>query len=616
MPETLFDKNLQCIRNRFPQLYSELENHTPNGNAQDIPAQSGHPSLIINSDGEPSILHSPENPVAEASSLIQGMAFYGEDLTILMGPGLGYLPLAILSRMHPEHLLFIIEADLEIMFKSFQLQDLTRLFSNERVHLFHTDQIQQLWDALDKEQLRILGGHVKKLIYPPAFKLNQDVYGTVEEKIENWVVAAQDNYHTLNKSGELAEKSILGNLLSLPDSAPLDPLGHLVKDIPALVVAAGPSLDKNIQQIKSYQDRLMIISVDSALRPLLKADIRPDILVAVDPAQVSARKYEKIAPELLQKIPIVYSPCVLPAIPPLFHGPKFIFNVHHLLCKWALSLWHPVIHLPNASTVSHYAFYLARLMGASPILFAGLDLAFTGNRDHASDCAQLWKIEDNPDDNYFEYVQDVFGEIVPTHKVFIHMQTVFEKEIAQTETLCIDATEGGAYIKGTTVMPLAEAVDRFANIRKPDVFSMVMELWKKHRINQVDGIKKGLLWLSDESEQVKGLCEKALSLTPPLLDAIENRYDGMAGFQDSIDRINSISDDMETHSSFREILKDRLPEVLIKQFQLKYQIERAENEQDRLRIRIRQSHLFFEKMKQVADSVCQNTKPLLEKLSA
>ena len=52
---------------------------------------------------------------------------------------------------------------------------------------------------------------------------------------------------------------------------------------PAFIVSAGPSLDKNIDMLKEVKGRGMIMAVDTAIKPLLKKGIVPDIVASVDP---------------------------------------------------------------------------------------------------------------------------------------------------------------------------------------------------------------------------------------------------------------------------------------------------------------------------------------------
>ena len=73
------------------------------------------------------------------------------------------------------------------------------------------------------------------------------------------------------------------------------------KAYPAFIVSAGPSLDKNIEELKNIKGRGIIMAVDTAIKPLLKHGIVPDIIASVDPHKpLSLFEYEGV-----EKIPML-----------------------------------------------------------------------------------------------------------------------------------------------------------------------------------------------------------------------------------------------------------------------------------------------------------------------
>ena len=49
-----------------------------------------------------------------------------------------------------------------------------------------------------------------------------------------------------------------------------------------ILVSAGPSLNKNIMELKKAKNKAFIVATDTAVKPLLKAGIEPDLMVMVD----------------------------------------------------------------------------------------------------------------------------------------------------------------------------------------------------------------------------------------------------------------------------------------------------------------------------------------------
>ena len=53
-------------------------------------------------------------------------------------------------------------------------------------------------------------------------------------------------------------------------------------DVPAILVSAGPSLNKNVHELKRAKNKSFIVAVDTALKPMLKAGIKPDVFITID----------------------------------------------------------------------------------------------------------------------------------------------------------------------------------------------------------------------------------------------------------------------------------------------------------------------------------------------
>ncbi len=132
---------------------------------------------------------------------------------------------------------------------------------------------------------------------------------------------------------------------------------------------------------------------------------------------------------------------------------------------------------PRALTVAHLSFYLARYMGCNPIVLVGQDLGFEGNVYYApgTPIERAWSSELNRFNSMemmewqriarmrsvLQKVPDIHGRKIFTDaQMFTYLQQ-FERDVAVTEATVIDATEGGARITGTKVVPLKEVIDRY-----------------------------------------------------------------------------------------------------------------------------------------------------------
>jgi hypothetical protein len=176
--------------------------------------------------------------------------------------------------------------------------------------------------------------------------------------------------HTLRNVGAIASEG---------DAAALDGAG---RGVPAILVGAGPSLDRAIPILRQLQHSAFIIAVDTASTPLFHAGVTPHIVVAVDPAEQNSRHLTEL-PHSTDTW-LVTEGSIDPLAIECFAGRTFFFRVSdHQPWPWLQSQGRTVGLLRAWGSVLTTAFDLALRMDCDPIAFVGADLAFTENRLYA-----------------------------------------------------------------------------------------------------------------------------------------------------------------------------------------------------------------------------------------
>ena len=280
--------------------------------------------------------------------------------------------------------------------------------------------------------------------------------------------------------GNSVEDTLLG-LRQMALSSPwivfgpkLSALRAAFKGRPSIVVSAGPSLDKNYELLKGREDKVLIVATDTVLRKLLKNGIRPHIVCALERGLVVLdkhfrdviRDYEE---ELKDVLLVVQSVCV-PQIVGTWPGPKIVIGKAGLpLDTWIVSQLLGGDVIPSGASVAHMCMNIAALLGSDKIALIGQDLAYgEEGATHSSDTAWAKRDPDSAkisEENSIK-VPGALGGSVFTHGVWLMFIRLFEQMIpslAQYGVNVYDCTEGGALIRGTTVMPLREFMDDFVD---------------------------------------------------------------------------------------------------------------------------------------------------------
>jgi hypothetical protein len=154
------------------------------------------------------------------------------------------------------------------------------------------------------------------------------------------------------------------------------------RGVPAIIAGAGPSLDAAIGELPRWADRALLISTDTALRPLLCGGLAPRFVVGVDPSAANARHLLSL-PECKDTWLVGESALDRQATA-VFEGRTFWFHVsNHHPWPWLNELGIEAGGLKAWGSVLTSAFEFAVLAGCDPIVFVGADLSFTGGRPYA-----------------------------------------------------------------------------------------------------------------------------------------------------------------------------------------------------------------------------------------
>lgn len=153
---------------------------------------------------------------------------------------------------------------------------------------------------------------------------------------------------------------------------------------PVFVVGSGPSLDDDIETIKEFQDRAVIISCGTAARVLLANGIRPDFQMLLENGAAPYRALKAVAEEFgFGDTVLIASNTVDPRVKGLFK--KAVFYFRNALSSYALFSPGDVHTLDESGpTVTNTGLSAALGMGFREIYLFGVDLGTRNQGRHHS----------------------------------------------------------------------------------------------------------------------------------------------------------------------------------------------------------------------------------------
>lgn len=513
---SFLEQNLAIMEKRDPELASLMRSDLDCSHIEVIPShQPDLPTAQVTlASGEHVLLHNVEDPVGSAVRSAENHDMKGGNASVLLGFGLGYLARELAKKVEKKHAIVICELDPAILKTALQQVDLSAVLDSDYIKILTGSDI-PLQEWIHKLSTQCMTAQVDIIVYGPSAQLEPQEYDHLREVAQKEHRALILNRNTVLKAGQLMMESILLNFPEVLHSAGVKRLENLFQGRPAILVAAGPSLEKNIHLLRELEGRAVIIAVDTALRLLLPLGIKPDIVTTIDFNQVNFQKFANVPID--DNITLVYHPGGYYESIRAFRGPMFTSSrVPNRIPNWLMQYVDDKGQISSGTTVAHLSFFLARHMGCDPIVFIGQDLAFPQNQVHASDLS-LWHI--NTDE--MDTIEDIFGEPVGTMTSFKHAIYHFEKAFKETQATIIDATEAGAKKQGARPMRLREVIEEYCNLPPLDIKGMLRRASKEPEAVRMDEMLRDMEFTSKELGLIKKKCREILVVARKLKKKID-----------------------------------------------------------------------------------------------
>lgn len=485
---TLLQKNLQALR-RFPEVLRALEGVDPYPQDCVVSARNGDPVLRVPDEaGTRRLFHSKYDPRREAAQQLPGDRSDALASYVFLGGGFGYAPLALIEDLSAANLVLWVEPDPRLFRTALGHLDLTPVFGRQNTIVQVGADHDQLFRALHQNTALLFASKLLLVVHPVSQQLDPPVYEQLCKAINDFTREGAVRLRTAFYLSRISLRNQVENLGHYLKSPGLTPFRGALRGKPAIVVSAGPSLSKNIDVLREAVGKVTIIAVSTALRRLLAAGVQPDFTVLIDYHRVSRRYFEgvdeAVAPAMICETKATADG--VSAYPGVhLFGNDLFFNT---LLEGVIA---DKTSLPTSSTVAHAAFHTAALLGADPVVFIGQDLAYPGGLVHVPGTAvqtqvypqthRFYSMEMQELEYYltqrktFQRVPAIPEGEVPTDDVFFTYLKEFEMYFEDFPGEVIDATEGGARMRHTTVQTLREVLDRFADAERPDFRERVRE---------------------------------------------------------------------------------------------------------------------------------------------
>ncbi len=282
----------------------------------------------------------------------------------------------------------------------------------------------------------------------------------------------------------------------------------LPTELPVFLVAGGPSLLKNVEELKRVKGKGLIVAVDRAVSVLLNHNIVPDIMVTIDSTK---------DPTFLdhEGIENSYLLCGFSAnrASMRLHDGHLIFMHSDVRYKEIPGLEGRLLNFGDVGGgVAPAAFIHFLYMKVDNLVLVGQDLAIEGTQTHADGK------NDMVDMSKLSYVEGINGGQVRGRWDLDRFRVFMEKKIREyPDTVVTDATEGGALIHGTKIRTLKETIDELCD-KDYDIDRILSSMPHGQTEEQHSETMLFMCKKLKELEEIKEVCPELEDLTHNLMN--------------------------------------------------------------------------------------------------
>lgn len=451
--ETVWQKNMQALEKKDASLWKAVkayhekyEQENAAGTYQGMhhleDTNSGAFTLAGEDEKGAYYYHSNVDPYGEANDFAR--YYYDEDASAYMiwGLGLAY-HICALAKQDEGAMITVFESDMDVIYHCVMTTDLSGLMENGVLTL--------VYDSDFSKVVNYLGADTENfIIHAPSLRHIADA--KIRKQMEMFFMRDSGKR---NMAATFASNS-RENFKHYDGS--VDALQSAFEGKHVVIVAAGPSLDKNVELLKNKPENVIVLATGTVFRKLLSLGIDVDYVIVTD---ANARVYGQIGGLEDQQIPMLYLSTAYRGFSMYYKGKKYIicqdgYDKAESLAKengWRL--------YGTGGSVSTTALDVCIQMNCQSIAFVGLDLAYTEGMAHAQGTSR--RVAEEAEE--MEQVPAVGGGMVPASKLFqIYNRWIANRVKEKDVNMPVyDATEGGAVVPGLAITSLKEYIEGVRN---------------------------------------------------------------------------------------------------------------------------------------------------------
>ena len=544
-----YHSNLDALKEHCPDIYktiSEMDN-TPDSRTIKLKPDADLPDIILENQSNNIFYYGSDDPLKYCRDYIKSLDLHYAPVLVFLGFGLGYQVAVTLNhfakKMNIQHII-IVEKDIKLFQTALMTLDFTGMIRHPNIEIVVGIDSDNLFKAFTKYLMKTPEvSHFfrnLKIICMPSVQIVYSEY--YQKAFESLKLSVMNNLHHF---GNDPYDSIRGIDITLSNIKPMveDPgilsFKDCMKGKPAIVIGAGPSLNKSMKYLKEASHKALLISVDAALKPLLEAGVRPHMVTGIESVIGGDEFYSNLGK--LDDIFLVFCSVLRSEDYRAYNGPKIFAHRYQEIANW---IGIETGSLAGGPLVGNFAFSIAQYLGCDPIILIGQDLSFPPTGATHVDGMVYGVLEEYRSSMIAFETEGYSGEPLLTNLYFEESRRSLELDLEKHDALYINASEGGAKIHGAMFLNLKTAIEQYCH-DSWNTREYLQTIWAKEK-KEKESTKK------EESQKVMISLQKTVSRLEALLKACKQGLSIIADFENRYDPLTNRKPNPEAIAKVQE----------------------------------------------------------------
>lgn len=483
--------NLKLLNEVNPSLYFQLIQTDPQS-LQFIQTNKQEINIKREYEGQTYYYHAQSGAMEEARNWFEQLNLSNLSTIYIYGVGLGYYYEAAKEWLHQneQRAVVFLEQDPNVLYRLLETEQGKSILNDTQVQLVYFNDLTEDKIILNELTWTYLIGHFVMCCLNLYREVNASGCLELEQLLSEQIAQKSMITDEYLQYGLPFFKNFYPNLLELPKSYFGNGLFDQFRHMPAIICGAGPSLNKQIELLKTLKDHAIIFAGGSALNALVAKGLTPHFGAGVDP---NPEQYKRIEQTRNEKVPFFYRNRLFHQALDALLGPRLYLTGAggYDIAAWfdeQLELNGDL--LDEGHNIVNFCLEIAEALGCNPIILVGVDLAFTDNQIYAQGILEQTALDPSQSSTHFED-QPVLKTDINGKPIYTLWRWLLESDWtskfteAHSGLMIINATEGGVGFKNIPNVSLKETARNYLKEVYP-LQSRIQEQIQAHSLASIE----------------------------------------------------------------------------------------------------------------------------------